>query len=113
MSRDCSETGRTLLTPHIELDLIDNFNIQGSAGINVSAFEKALGFVLPTISYEYGPLPRPNRHYLVYGVVGRIVNNHQWSYLNIGEPAISRTLMGYITENTLKKELPKTFESFI
>jgi len=112
MSRDCRETGRTLVTPHVELELIINHMLVGSAGVNVSAFEKALGFVLPTSSYEFGPLPKPKTHYLIYGVVGRIVNTHQWPYLNIGEPAISRTLMGYVTEEIIKKELPKTFEEF-
>jgi hypothetical protein len=112
MSRDCQETGTTLITPHIELDLIENFKFIGSGGINASAFEKALGFVQLTVNHERGPLVLPNKHYLVYGVVGRIVNNHSWPYLNIGEPAISRTLMGYLTEEVVKRDLPRTFKEF-
>ena len=112
MSRICSETDGTLITPHVELELFVNYKMVDSAAVNVSAFEKALDSLLPASSHEMGPIITKDPHCLVYGVVGRIVNTHGWAYLNIAEPPISRTLMGYITGDVLKKELPRTFEDF-
>jgi len=109
MSRDCWETSKTLVTPHVEIEFIKDYKLVGSAGVNVSAFEDALTSVLPASTREKGPMITKEPHYLIYGVVGRIVNNHGWAYLNISEPPISRTLMGYLTKENLEKTLPKTF----
>ena len=111
MSRDCYETGVTLLTPHVEIELLEKGRETiTSAGVNASAFNNALAYLLPPASPERGPLIPDRPYYRIYGVVGRIVNNHGWAYLNIAEPPISKTLMGYLTEEDFKRELPKTFE---
>ena len=114
MSRDCYETGRKLITPHVEIDLINARKGRiRSAYVNVSAFEGALAHISPSSDPQMGPLtPKEDFYCEIYGAVGRIVNNHQWPYLNITEPSISRTLMGYLTMDNFRRELPKTFESF-
>ena len=66
-------------------------------------------FVISFLTNIIGPLIPDEPYCRVYGAVGRIVNTHKWAYLNINEPPISRTLMGYITERDLGDKLPKTF----
>ena len=118
MSRDDSETGEKLLNPYIKI----NIGVDGTdgasrgIGINTSTFEPCLGYIVPSFRDNGPTSPEAElgtKFYHIYGVVGKTVSgaNGSWAYLNIAEPPVSRTLMGYLTDGVLKKHLPKIHET--
>jgi len=110
MSRDDYETNKTLITPHIEIGLGHESQPTLRAYVNVETFKDCLGKMTPP-SNEHGPATTDYPFYSIYGVVARSVPSMAGdSYVNIGEPPISRTLMGFLEESVLAENLPKTFE---
>jgi len=43
--------------------------------------------------------------------VGRTIAGAGRAYLNIGEPPITRTLMGFLEEEVLKQNLPEVYKA--
>lgn len=110
MSRDDYETSQTLITPHIEIGTGSESDPHSRAYVNVETFRKCLG-KMTSPSNQHGPAIPNYPFYSIYGVVARSVASLAGdSYVNIGEPPISRTLMGYLEEKILAEKLPRTFE---
>ena len=111
MSRDDHEVGGRLYSPFVELERVsrDKSNKLVLA-VNASTFEPCLEDLKPTRTPN-GPEWIDEPHCLIYGVVGFTVTSDPagGNYLNITEPALSRTLMGYVTDPTLKKNLPNLY----
>jgi len=109
MSKDDWETGETLITPHIEIGIgIEPYNL---VYVNVTTFKKCLGR-LTLARNENGPQHPKGFFYSIYGVVSRPVRSIDGSsYINIDEPPVSRTLMGYLEEDVLRAELPRTYQA--
>jgi len=114
MSRDDYETGQTLINPYIEIGRGQEPNPRSMAYVNVETFRECLGHLIRSRT-ENGPRVLDFPFYSVYGVVGNTVSGggNSYSYINIGEPPVSRTLMGYLPEEILKQELPKTHKVFV
>jgi hypothetical protein len=108
MSKDDWETGHTLITPHIEIE--KGTDSSYAAYVNVDTFKGCLG-KLTLARNEYGSQRPDYPFYNIYGVVSRPVGSPAGdSYVNIDEPPISRTLMGYLKEDILKEKLPNIFK---
>lgn len=109
MSRDDWETGQRLITPHIEIGRGAEPFLTEMACVNVETFRGCLGHITPPTNQHGQAIPN-YPFYSVFGVVGRSVagGGGEYSYVNIGEPPISRTLMGYLEEKVLMEKLPKT-----
>lgn len=111
MSRDDWETGETLFTPHIEIGKGIEPSPNDGASVNVNTFKKCLGKLILARN-EPGPRTLKGPLYSVYGVIGRPVRIPGGnSYINLNEPPVSRTLMGYLEEEILEKELPNTYDA--
>ena len=108
MSKDDWETSQTLITPHIEVG--GGIDPPIKAYVNVETFKECLG-ELTLARSERGPERPDYPFYSVYGVVSRPVRSAIDSYVNIDEPPVSRTLMGYLAENILKDKLPNTYKA--
>lgn len=108
MSRDDYETGQTLITPHIEIGTGAEPSPIEMAYVNVETFRDCLGKLTPP-SDVHGPNIPEYPFYSVFGVVARAVGSLAGdSYVNIGEPPLSRTLMGFLEQRILAEKLPKT-----
>ena len=108
MSKDDYETGKTLITPYIEIGKWNEPSPNERAYVNVETFKKCLGKLIQ-VRDDKGPKTPNKPFYSIYGVVNRPVQSVDGeSYVNINEPPISRTLMGYLKEEVLKGKLPKT-----
>jgi len=106
MSRDDWEDGKKLYSPFVEIG--KGREPQSRAPVNASTFKPCLGHLRPVASPERGPLTPEKPFYSVYGVIGRtVISAGGGSYLNISEPPLSRTLMGYILEEIVKEKLPR------
>ena len=110
MSKDDWESGKTLITPHIEIgrgtDPSDRM-----AYVNVDTFRDCLGELTLPRSEKGSQHPEVS-FYSVYGVVSRSVRSVDGSsYVNVDEPPVSRTLMGYLEESILKDKLPHTYKA--
>lgn len=102
MSKDDFEMLETLLNPYIEIN--KSFRSL-RAYINVSTFGKCLGYLIPPFT-DKGPTLQNSEEktYCIYGVVGRtFVEDVDKAYLNVEEDPISKTLMGFLSEDILKK----------
>lgn len=115
MSKDDFETSETLLSPYIEIGRGIEPSPNHHAYVNVSTFRDCLGHLIPPFT-DSGPttLRRDleEKTYCVYGVIGRIVaSGGGRAYLNIAEPPVSRTLMGFLSEDILKQNLPKVYNT--
>ena len=109
MSKDDWETGATLITPHIEIGKGREPSPKERVYINVDTFRECLG-KLTLARNEQGPQTPDCSFYSVYGVVSRPVGSMAGdSYVNIDEPPVSRTLMGYLEESILREKLPNTY----
>ena len=107
MSKDDWETGNTLTTPHIEIE----GDTSRAACVNVDTFKGCLGKLTPARN-EHGPQTPSYSFYSIYGVISRPVGSPAGdSYVNIDEPPVSRTLMGYLEESILKEKLPNTHKA--
>jgi len=107
MSKDDWETGKTLMNPYIEIGkgLGLESNPVLHVEVNVSTFgEIGLGKLLERTEVRNLSC----NVYSVYGVVRRTIigGGRAWGYLNIDDPPISRTLMGFLSDEDLKKVLP-------
>jgi len=110
MSRDDYETNKTLITPHIEIGLGHESQPTLRAYVNVETFRKCLGKMTPPTN-DRGPVIPGQPFYSIYGVVARSVPSMAGdSYVNIGEPPISRTLMGFLEQSVVEENLPRTFK---
>ncbi len=109
MSKDCVETKEKLLNPYIEI-CRGSEPVRG-VDVNVSSFEDCAYLLLPTTTPEGGPKVLSEPFYSVWGVVGRQVAHkaHKLAYLNAAEPPVSRTLIGFLSEEDLKEKMPRTF----
>jgi hypothetical protein len=109
MSKDDTEKGRCLLNPYIEIGKGRNPNHY--AWINVSTFKDCLEHLIPSFNAETGQTmftdEEEEKLYSVYGTVGRTVLCPGFAYLNISEPPVSRTFMGFLLEDVLAKNLPR------
>ncbi len=116
MSRDDFETGKTILNPYIEIGRFIESNLNQHAYVNVSTFEGCLAHLIPPFT-DKGPTTFSEKEseekYCIYGAVGRTIRGAggTWAYLNIGEPPISRTLMGFLSGEILEQKLPRVYES--
>jgi len=109
MSRDDFETGRTLVTPHIEIGVGRHIGTS-LVYVNVDTFVPCLEF-MENFRPDNDPRIPPKYLCSVYGVVGRSVSSRSGGcYLNIDEPPLSRTLMGYISRLDIKERLPGVYE---
>jgi len=109
MSKDDFVTNEKLLNPYIEIAKYYDSNTNNHTYINVSTFEDCLSHLIPPfVGNEPTAQKRGKRLFAVYGVVGRTVKGigGGFAYLNISERPISRTLMGYLTKDSLKEKLP-------
>jgi hypothetical protein len=102
MSRDDFETEKKLFNPYIEIGMGGDPSPCDVVSINVSTFESASKRMLE----RRGNNQPEGTFYSVWGVVGRTVTGPGGAYLNIDEPPISRTLMGFILHEDLVKNLP-------
>jgi len=104
MSKDDWETRKTLITPHVEIGKgIDPSMI---AYVNVDTFKKCSGKLINFLKIPEGSF------YSIYGTVGRpVAFLTEEAYLNIDDPPISRTLMGYLEEEVLRNQLPNTYKA--
>jgi len=110
MSKDDYETGQTLITPHIEIGEGVEPSRNSLAYVNVDTFRGCLG-ELTLARSEQGPQQPESSFYSVYGVVSLPVRSVDGSsYVNIDEPPVSRTLMGYLEESVLREKLPTTYQ---
>lgn len=109
MSKEDWETSETLLNPYIEIGEGIESRPNFHARVNVSTFKGCLGHLKPPFTDRGPNMILENRIYCVYGVVGRTITGPSGSsaYLNVDEPPISRTLMGFLIEDVLKTYLPK------
>ena len=110
MSKDDFETSRTLLNPYIEIEKRKSGNY---AYVNVSTFEDCLDRLIPPFT-DMGPnIELERKGYNIYGVVGRTITSPHGTgaYLNIAEPPISRTLMGFLSEDILRRNLPNVHQT--
>ena len=113
MSKEDFEPKSTLLNPYIEigkgLESIPNSH----AYVNVSTFgERGLSNLMPPFTDKGPNVPKEfleGKIYCVYGVVGRsiVLKTGRGAYLDRIEPPISRTLMGFLSDDFLKEALPK------
>ena len=111
MSKDDWETRAPLITPHIEIGKGMEPPPYERAYVNVDTFKECLGRLTLARS-KNGPQTPDHPFYSVYGVVGRPVGSLAGdSYVNIDEPPVSRTLMGYLDESILEEKLPNTFKA--
>jgi len=110
MSRDDCETGKRLITPHIEIGKGIEPSPNLNAYINVSTFEDCLEHLIRPFTDKGPTLMKRTDNYCVYGVVGRIVGGKAHIFLNIAEPPISRTLMGFLQADVLAGNLPKVYK---
>jgi len=114
MSRDDYETGETLRTPHIEIGKGSEPYPRKMVPINVSTFETCFSFLIPLREGRDGIGLRSPQFspYSVYGVVGRVASDGSGvglGALNLHEPPLSRTLMGFLDESVLEKKLPNAY----
>ena len=99
-----------MITPHIEIGKVYDGEIL--AHVNVSTFEHCLEHLEYPFT-DRGPtslVRREDTTYSIYGVVGRMVISQAGGcFLNIVEPPISRTLIGYVSEEVLREHLPNVY----
>jgi hypothetical protein len=109
MAKDDFETGKHLFNPYIEIGKGKWLN-SNLAYINVTTFKDCLEHLIPSFTAEKGETlfdeETRKKIYSVYGTVGRTVITHGSSYLNITEPPVSRTFMGFLLEEIVKRNLP-------
>ena len=115
MSKDDFETSKTLLNPYIEIGKGRESNPNNNAYVNVSTFEDCHKHLIMPFT-DIGPTifgdELKEKIYSVYGVVGRtVITAGAWAYLNIVEPPISRTLMGFLLEDIIKENLPNVYKA--
>ena len=106
MSRDDCENKGNLITPHIEIGEGCDPGPLDMLGMNTSTFAECLRHVVPENQRGDGEV------YAVHGVVGRNVASPSGAYLNSTDPAVSRTLMGYLTMDVVRDKLPNVFSIF-
>ncbi|HTY44304.1 MAG TPA: hypothetical protein VMC80_03605 [Patescibacteria group bacterium] len=111
MSRDDCEKGGRLLNPFIEIG--KGYDPHTLFYVNVTTFGECMEHLIPTFT-DHGPMMLDKKFYSIYGTVGRsVVSPSGGSYVNIAEPPISRTLMGFVLEMDLKNHLPNVHRALI
>lgn len=113
MSKEDYKTNQTLLNPYIEIGKGCESSPNSYIHLNVSTFKNCLAHLIPSFTDNgqriFDEATEEKKLYSVYGVVGKTVTNPNGAsaYLNITEPPISRTLMGFLLEDILIQNLPE------
>ena len=106
------ETGKKIINPYIQ---ISKSSKEGCYFLNTSTFEDCQEELIHPLDRQIDELEKENKLYVVEAVVGEYNGSPNpgisslLKTVSITRHERSRTLLGYLEEKVVRKELPQTF----